>query len=523
MRFALLALVALFSQQPGAGASLSGYVLETTTGRPIDGVEVTITGRGPDITAITAADGHFDFDSIPPGTQSIRLDKQGYISTGRKFARKSIDLAPGEHRTDFVLRLRGTGVLSGRLLGPDGNPVARADVTVFRFLYRDLQPEPAGVEAVASGSSDDRGAFRIVDVPAGEYFVQALPDARTTSVGAALYPGVRDFREAERVEVLPGREVRLRDLIMHLPSQGWIRLHTVNATGAPLGGLSIGGGPAGWRDVANGGFFTNTSMRLGTNSEPQGFPTYQVRPLLLGPFSFYMAMQTSAGNVAGYTKVDYSGADIDVDFVVSKLVGDIKGRVLLESSDGTTSPLVGAEIEFFGLDAQSAFSVKDGTFDIKGLLNGPYQFSGGYEMPKGYYVASVRESDRDLLKDRLIVTEKTPEVEVRVRADSGSLQGRVADNLDRPAEGALVALVPQSLLQDRKDRHDTYRIAHSGPDGSFELRDIIPGDYLIYSWSDAEEDRIVDPRVIEIYNGRGLPVRVERGGKLKMDLRILDE
>jgi hypothetical protein len=342
-------------------------------------------------------------------------------------------------------------------------------------------------------------------------------------VGAALYPGVGEFRQAERVEVFPGREVRLRDLIMHLPSQGWIRLHTVNATGAPLGLLSIGGGPAGWRDVANGGFFTNTSMRMGTSSETQGFPSHQFQPILLGPFSFYTAMQTVAGNVGGYTKVDYSGADIDVDFVVGKLDGDIKGRVLLESSDGTTSPLAGAKIEFYGLDVESAFSAKDGTFDIKGLFNGLYQFSGGYEMPKGYYIDSVRESDRDLLKDRLSVTEKTPEVEVRVRADSGSLQGRVADNLDRPAQGALVALVPQSLLQDRKDRHDTYRIGHSGSDGSFELSDIIPGDYLIYSWSGAEDDRIVDPWFMESYKGKGLPVRVERGGKLKMDLRILYE
>ena len=51
-------------------------------------------------------------------------------------------------------------------------------------------------------------------------------------------------------------------------------------------------------------------------------------------------------------------------------------------------------MEFFGMSAESSFSAKDGTLTIPGLLNGPYEFSGAFEMPRGYYVASVRDRDR---------------------------------------------------------------------------------------------------------------------------------
>jgi hypothetical protein len=249
----------------------------------------------------------------------------------------------------------------------------------------------------------------------------------------------------------------------------------------------------------------------------------ELAPQLIGPYVLYTAMLTDVGNVAGYAKVDYSGADVDVDFVVAKLEGRINGRVLLESSNGAVQPLAGAEIEFHGASAESNFSDKEGTFNIRGLLNGFYEFSGVFEIPRGYYVASLRERERDVLKEGLMVSERTPEVEVRVRADGGIFAGKVADTRDRVAVDAVVALVPQSLLQLRTDRHNTYRVEHSDGTGSFELRDIIPGEYLIYAWSDLPEGAVMDPWFMEKYQGKGLPVRVEPGGRLKMDLRILDE
>jgi hypothetical protein len=314
----------------------------------------------------------------------------------------------------------------------------------------------------------------------------------------------------------------LRDLTLPLPMRGPVRLRVVNATGGSLPqgiGMRIAAVPFGW-DVTN----TPSTMgfiRYGTPST--GSADREVWPSLVGSYVFYTAMQTAVGNVAGYVRVDYSGAAVDVDFVIAKLDGQIKGRVLLESANGSTQPLAGAEIEFYLASAESNFSNKDGVFNINGVLNGPYRFTGAFEMPKGYYVAGIRERDRDVLKEGLMVSSGTPEIEVRVRADGGTLGGKVADSRDRIVADAVVALVPQSLLQLRTDRHNTYRVEHSDGTGNFELRDIIPGEYLIYAWSDLPEGAVMDPWFMERYKGKGLLVRMEAGGRMKMDLRILDE
>ena len=380
------------------------------------------------------------------------------------------------------------------------------------------------MQIVAARNTDDRGEFRVFDVPFGVYLVLANPPASSSTSGSALYPGEREVSRAQSIEVRAGEETRLRDLNLPLPMSGAIRLHLVNATGGSLPqdlGTRIAAVPFGW-DV------TNSSSTMGLIRyvvPPTRTADREVLPSLVGSYVFYTAMQTSVGNVAGYVKVDYSGADVDADFVVARLDGQIKGRVLLESATGSTLPLAGAEIEFYGASPESNFSSKDGVFNINGVLNGYYRFSGAFEMPRGYYVSAIRERerDRDLLKEGLMVSSATPEVEVRVRSDGGLVGGKVMDSRSRVASGATVALLPQSLLQDRTDRINTYRVVKCDPSGTFELRDIIPGEYLIYAWSDVPEGAVMDPWFIERYGGKGLPVRVEPGGKLKMDLRVLDE
>jgi hypothetical protein len=521
---AVLAAAPRLPVQSGPPASLSGYVLENTTGKPINGAEVKVLRPSSDVTVKSGPDGRFHFENLPVDAYNISVSKEGYVSaTGGRFGGRRMSLAAGEKRTDFILRMQGTGTVSGRILDSNGRPLPQASVNVFRFTYQDLQAEPSGMRVVSGRNTDDRGEFRVFNVPSGVYLVLVSPPASSSTSGAALYPGEREIGRAQSIVVRAEEETRLRDLTLPLPMRGAVRLRVVNATGGSLPqGIAtrIAAVPFGW-DVTNSSSTTGL-IRYGSPSTSP-VESREMWPSLVGPYVFYTAMQTAVGNVAGYVKADYSGAGMDVDFVVARLEGQIKGRVLLESANGSTQPLAGAEIEFHMASAESNFSNKDGMFNINGVLNGPYRFTGAFEMPKGYYVAAIRERERDVLTEGLMVSSGTPEIEVRVRADGGTLGGKVADVRDRVVVDAVVALVPQSLLQVRTDRHNTFRIEHSDGSGNFELRDIIPGEYLIYAWSDLEEGAVMDPWFMERYKGKGLPVRVEPGGRLTVDLRILDE
>jgi hypothetical protein len=512
----VLGWILMFAGMRQNPASVSGYVLEATTSRPIAGATVSIHTPLQDdpLTAKTEADGSFRFESIPPGNHGIGASKDGYVSFADRYTGRRLAFAAGERRTDVVLRLQGTGTLSGRVLDSNGRPVVQANVRVFRFVYRDVQTEPSGIATVSSWTTNDRGEYRVFDIPSGRYLVLATPKpTEPDSVGAVLYPGVREIARAEPIEVRAEQETRLRDLTMPPPLRGVIRLRVINATGRSLPArVNIGVTGAG-ADT-----FLAVSERPGRTPDVREF-----KPSLVGAYVFHTAFQTAAGNMAGYARVEYSGGDVDAEFVLGKLDGQIKGRALLERPDGSVQPLAGAELEFYGMSAESAFSKQDGTFVIGGLLKGPFRFSGSFEMPKGYYVASVRERDRDLLRESLLVVENSPEVEVRVRADGGLLEGKVTDSRLRIAPEAVVALIPQSLLETRSDRHNTYRIERATATGAFELRDIIPGEYLVYAWSSIPEDAVMDPWFMERYKGKGLPVKVGGDGRLKMDLTILDE
>jgi hypothetical protein len=519
MKLALLLLIAALAPSPQERTTFSGYVLEVGTGRPISGANLTIGGEIREIEILrtrSQADGYFRFENVAPGGYAISVEKGGYMLEQYTRSQRAVTITRAG-RTDFILRLLPTGALAGKILGSNGQPIPEARVRVFQFAYSDVQREPTGFQGTYEDATDDRGEFRVFDVPAGMYFLVVDSPNRGS---AALFPGDRELRRAQRVEVRGGTDTRLADFTLPPPFPGKIRVRVVNATGSPLPqnfGNRIGIVPAGW-DVITSGDFGLLGRSTGTTPGID----LELRPRLLGSFVLYAAMQTAVGNVAGYSTVEYSGGDIDVEFVVAKLAAQIKGRVFVDSA-GTLKPFAGAEMEFYGASAESAFSDADGVFNIRGLFNGPFRFSGAFEMPKGYYVASIREGERDLLKEPLMVSEQTPEVEVRVRSDGGLLEGKVSDSLSRATQNAVVAMVPQSLLEVRSDRHNTYRIGHTDEKGAFELHDIIPGEYLIYVWSNLEESAVMDPLFLERYRGKGLLVKVDGNAKLKMDLTILDE
>ena len=511
--------IAVIQQNP---AALSGYIVENLTGRPIDGASVLIYTHQPPLTAKTGPDGYFRIDGIAAGDHSIDVSRSGFLSIGRSGAAQ-VRLRPGENRTDFILRLREAGTLSGRVLDSSGRPVVQARVSPFYLVYNSFQREPSGLGFVGETETNIEGEFRLSDISPGKYFVVARPPLfPAVPVGVVMYPGERELQHAERIEVRPHEETRLQDLRMPAALRGWVHLRIINATGAPLPArFVIGTAWAGSDPGTGGNAFVTPVERAGSSADSREF-----QPATFGPHVFHSRFKTAVGDVAGYAKVLYSGEDVEADLVLRRIEENVKGRVVLEAPDGTTKPLAGEEIEFFGLGVNGptrVVSKQDGRFTIGGLLNAPFHFSAAINMPKGYYVASVREPGRDVLQMDLSVSQNSPELEVRVRVDGGSLEGTVSDGHGLARQYAMVALVPQLQLESRIDRNDTYRVDRSNESGAFQFRNVIPGEYLIFAWTDVPQGALMDPWFMEAYRGRGLPVKLDSGALLRLDVRILDE
>ena len=75
-------------------------------------------------------EGRFALRDLPAGTYRVQVGGQDYL---RK-PPQPLPLAEGQAVTDFVLEISPVQVLSGRLLAPDGTPVANQEADFQAYV-----------------------------------------------------------------------------------------------------------------------------------------------------------------------------------------------------------------------------------------------------------------------------------------------------------------------------------------------------------------------------------------------------
>jgi protocatechuate 3,4-dioxygenase beta subunit len=218
MKLAALAVVLALAQAqvpapppgtaPAPTALLAGRVIDAATGQPVAGAVVTLIarpGRGtPPLTRLAEgvkgqvaaepvrvlvnADGRFTFTVVWPGLYDIAADKRGYVGGALGKFRHDGEGAPLEvtgsaPRFDLTLRLWKHASISGRVIDEAGEPIVGVNVYALRRTPGNQQFAVTG----AAVRTDDRGAFRIGLLPAGEFIV-AVPSSISTR-GVVPPPG----------------------------------------------------------------------------------------------------------------------------------------------------------------------------------------------------------------------------------------------------------------------------------------------------------------------------------------------
>jgi len=181
--------------------------------------EVSETGKqerdGPAMnpTATTDMDGRFFLDKVAPGRYFVVGGLAGYLNplsrfterqlqqmsdeTGRELARTVpiVSVAPNQGAS-VSLRLEHASELSGTVLYDDGSPAVSLDV---RLLHKDKDGRLSELRVGlvnglgVSGSTsftDDRGRYRMIGAPAGEYTVIATLPTQRVSLGGLFGGGI---------------------------------------------------------------------------------------------------------------------------------------------------------------------------------------------------------------------------------------------------------------------------------------------------------------------------------------------
>ena len=103
--------------------------------------------------------------------------------------------------------------------------------------------------------------------------------------------------------------------------------------------------------------------------------------------------------------------------------------------------------------------------------------------------------------------------EITISSRGGRIQGTATDEDGLPSAGVWVALVPDS--ETRRTKHRFYKSQTTDQYGHFDMHGIAPGDYFLFSWTEAEDGAWEDPEFINPFleKNRGEKVSLQEGDR----------
>ena len=354
-------------------SSIEGAVLDSITHNPIPKAIVNLNGR-TSLTAVTDSTGHFAFRQLPPAQYFVQAQSDNYpigpfsLDLGRQAV---VSVAADEHKTGVALTLIPGASLRGRIVDEEGNPMPQCTVSPMRYRNGDSNASMVGAAQV---QSNEKGEYRIGNVPAGKYYLlarcflsipmphafvrrEALSGVTMLTYSPLFYPSSTDLSGATRVSLAAGTDLSGIDFQM-----------------TPATGINLRGHV---RPVVSGGFMQITLVpknKLLRSAQQQGAranPTtgeFQIPMVRQGSYDLVATAQAEGHSYFARVPVEVGATTPEPIDVVMDPAPQISGSITIEGD--TKVPFKNVRITLFPVDAQPAGPPpqtevqSDGTFVI---------------------------------------------------------------------------------------------------------------------------------------------------------------
>jgi hypothetical protein len=506
-------------------------VVNAMTGAPLADVKLKLQppvppglpqmGRVAFVT-MTEEDGKFAFAGIEAGDYTFSAERSGYL-TSVYGARRStpngvpLRLGKGENKTGMDLKLTPQGVITGRVIQPDGEPGGNFGIAAARIAYVNGKRQlirfgPSG----GTGAPDDLGEFRIPGLEPGRYYVIATPlpgmGARDLSGRApepfqtTFYPAAVDMRDAEILEVAAGATI------------SGIEVHPVRGLAFAVGGHVVNHSGQELRDFQ----ITRPPSSAMSGEMVMGYllrdAQFQVGDVPRGKITLVASGVNPEGRaVSTLHTIEVSGPVDDLELAINPPF-PIPGRLRVENGafpTGLKVSLVRQDGISNVLMTRSAGVAEDGAFTLPDVTADAY-FISVLGLPDGYYVKSVRLGREDVFEGGATFAAKTEQpLEIVLSARAATIRGTVVD----AAAGITVALVATD--EKRRAQAEFNRSALTDAQGKFTLVNLPPGDYKLFAWEDVENGAWTDPDFLKSIEAQGKPITLHEGEVSDVELKAL--
>ena len=538
----LLSGVAAAAQVQPAAARSPGFVVRgrvlSAAGDPLANAVVSLVPQangGEDAAATdvegetvrTDAEGRYHFEPQAAGRYTLEASARGYLpSLYQQHNQYSTAVVLGTGlRTDALdLRLTRKGSIMGRVTDGYGDPVEHATLTLYRkstAAIADPQDEATdGVQATRfrNALADVTGGYDFGALPPGTYYLQvtatpwyavhppletenggqqyrsAVDPALDVAYPPVFYPHALRPAEASELQIKGGEHI-----VANLQMQAEHAL-TLTITLPPVLPSEGYRSPQLFQTV----FGVRQNVTQQTNVSDGRM---QITGLVAGHYAVEEFVQ-GAGSVQRGS-VDVTAGTSALSLADIESAGMASASIHVQAAGGGTLP-EGSQVRLSsrGTDNRSASRVDDhGMAQVTGIAAGAYRLNVSN---KGRRLAVVElKADGKVAADhQLHVGAGTGKltVEVSVSLSTTRLTGTVRRG-GQPVSGSMVVLVPAGA----STAADLFRRDQSDLDGSFTLRGVVPGKYLLLAVEDGWTLPWTDANAMARYLPQAVPVVIADG------------
>ncbi len=572
--FALSVTLALFGQQQQQQVQqqgvpdptiklgrITGKVLNAITGEPVRKATVSLQpagaqqgqgggggqpggpfggGQSRGLSAATDNAGTFVFENVNPGNYRLSGEKTGFIRSsfggrGAGAIGSQLTIAAGTEKADVIVRITPQGIVSGRILDEDGEPMEGVSIQLLRPQYFASQRRMMGT---AGNQSNDRGEFRITNVAPGKYYMQIqrmsngnMPiqqGKEEFGYPKLFFPGVEALEQAQRVEVGAGQEVSNLQMALRKVRVYRVRGH-VPGIAAPAG-QQAGAQGGGRRGGGNGMVIQlrpdgGASDMMGPGFGP-GMGGGQVRAD--GSFEIagvtpgaYKLTLSSFGEgrpkVVGSLKLSVGNDNVEGVVLAPSPLVSFQGKIVVEG-DKTAVNLKSVRIQLMSTDMGGLGGIpgiqvaEDGSFSATELSQDKYRIT--VNPGAAAYVKAITVGGQNILDTALDLSGGGGgPMEVILSTKIATVNGMVEKQKQDDAPGSIVIAIAGangtlSLLSTASGQSPLARVDDNG---KFSIANLPPGEYKLIAFEEIDLATASDPEFLKKFEDRAATVKIGEG------------
>ena len=525
--FAFTSIAAAQQGKPSAKGEyeISGKLVNAANGETIHKAHVIIapaTARGETQQLDVGPDGAFVFHNLAPGKYALSAQARGFAMQAfeqHEGFSTAIAAGPDKVSTGIVFRMRPESSISGHILDEHNEPVREGQVILFA---RTTDVGKRSIQRRRQGQTDDQGEYHFRHLPAGTYYIavsaqpwfrrylqsgsrnrsgiqqpSAVDPALDVAYPVTYYPGATDSENAGALVLRAGDSVTADLNLAPVPS-----MHVVIRNTAVDGGRQI---QPNFRERVFGdtNIFVQPTIAWGQGE-------LEVSGIAPGDYALNL-MRFDGNNREGRMQHLNLQSDAEIDALSPATVENVHGQIKF---DGTRA----ARNAVIQLRDASSGEFLGGRIDDQGVFTVQPEHSGRYIVAlgnaPGYAIRTIAASGGHVSGRAIDFNEGQPlELTITASEGVGTVNGTVMKG-EQPVSGTMVVLVPQEIA----DNTSLFRRDQSDSDGTFTLRDVVPGHYTAIAIQNGWDMEWASPEALRPYLAAGTPVQID--GKQQLDIKI---